>query len=305
MLAIWYNMANIYPDLSSISSPFEGILLDAYGVFWQGNALGLFPHAASKMKALVDAGKVVGILSNSTQPASKEIAKVEKKGLILGEHFHFFLTSGEVAKTLFSNGDLPFSSPRKQFYLFGETPHPHSPHESIFQEGGYLAVSDITQADFIYISIPHVEGKDVQDPEPFYQEIEKAISSQLPVVCANPDPFAMEGNPAKAVIRAGLIAELYEKMGGKRVFYIGKPHPFVYETALQLFQQHRAISKSQILMVGDTPETDIRGANGIQMASALVTHTGIMKNRSLHTDLSALLSSLLPQDVPNYFIERM
>lgn len=66
----------IYPDLLSISDKYQGILLDAYGVFWGGNAFGLLPGAKEVMQQLVAKGKIVGILSNSTQLAAKEIDKL-------------------------------------------------------------------------------------------------------------------------------------------------------------------------------------------------------------------------------------
>ena len=103
----------IFPDLLSISDKFEGILLDAYGVFWGGNAYGLLPGSKEVMEELVASGKIVGVLSNSTQLAAKETEKLQKHGLIQGKHYHFFITSGEVIRHLFLHDRLPFPTPQK------------------------------------------------------------------------------------------------------------------------------------------------------------------------------------------------
>src|SRR5580704_17412030 len=101
----------IHPGLTPISDQFNGILLDAYGVFWGGNDIGLLPGSKEIMQKLVLKGKIVGILSNSTQLASKEINKLNAHGLVQGTHFHFFTTSGEVARDIFLNEKLPFETP--------------------------------------------------------------------------------------------------------------------------------------------------------------------------------------------------
>lgn len=78
----------IFPGVAQVSSRFTGILLDAYGVFWGGNDVGLLPGSKEIMEKLVSSGKIVGILSNSTQLASKEINKLNLHGLFQGKHFH-------------------------------------------------------------------------------------------------------------------------------------------------------------------------------------------------------------------------
>ena len=78
----------IHPNLNAIHHSFPAILLDAYGVFWGGNQAGLLPGAKEVMHSLISQGKIVGILSNTTQLAAKEIQKLHTHGLIQGEHFH-------------------------------------------------------------------------------------------------------------------------------------------------------------------------------------------------------------------------
>lgn len=60
-----------HSNLHSISHSYPAILLDAYGVFWGGNEVGLLPGSKEAMRSLVIQGKIVGILSNTTQLAAK------------------------------------------------------------------------------------------------------------------------------------------------------------------------------------------------------------------------------------------
>lgn len=292
-------MLQIYPNTQSISQPYKGLLLDAYGTFWGGNAVGLFPHAKETMQKLVALGKTIGILSNTTQLSSKEIEKFNAHGLIEGQHFHFLVTSGDVAQRIFQQGELPF--PGKQFWtLFGGLAK-YSNYKALFEGSPYVETPKLKDADFIYISIPHIDGNDQTDPKLFRKIVQELLSTGLPMVCANPDRFAHEGNPPRPVVRQGSIAALYEEMGGK-VFYIGKPDKKVYRVAVDSFV---GIKPAEILMVGDNPETDIRGARAFGISSALITQTGIMADRIAHDEIEKVIATLPRSDYPDYFIVKI
>lgn len=293
----------ILSNIAPIVNLFQAMLLDAYGVFWGGNDFGLLPDSKSSMENLVAGGKIVGVLSNTTQLASKEIKKLHLHGLVLGQHYHFLTTSGEVARDIFYHEKLPFKTPKKKFYLFGGLHPKFSSHEAIFQGTPYSETHHIDEADFVYISIPHINGEDQTDPELFRNKLEDVKSKNLPMICPNPDHFAHEGNPPKLVVRQGGIAKMYEELGGY-VFYIGKPYDHAYHYAMNCFQKHKIFNPSEILMIGDTPETDIRGARRFGMQSALVTQTGIMAERISHHGLESALKALSSQDSPDYYIAR-
>jgi HAD superfamily hydrolase (TIGR01459 family) len=294
----------VFSNLESISGQFKGILLDAYGVFWGGNSVGLLPGCQEAMEKLVAQGKIIGILSNSTQLAKNEMAKLKLHGLIEGKHFHFLITSGEVTRRIFLENDLPFPTPKKKFYLFGIVHPKYLSHQLIFQETLFQETTHLEEADFIYISIPHLEGQDQTDPLVFKDYVEALKDTQIPMVCANPDRFAHEGNPPKAVVRQGSIALMYEALGGV-VFYIGKPSDKMYSAAMKNFSEYGLSYPQEVIMVGDTPETDIRGARNFGMPSALVIKTGIMADRIAHEGLDCAFRNFTPQDFPDFFIEYM
>lgn len=291
---------SVYANLTEVETSYQGYLLDAWGVFWGGNGVGLLQGAKAAMAGLVADGKIVGILSNSTQLTAKEIEKYQAAGLIQGEHFHFLITSGELARTYFINRKPTFPIIHKQFYVFGGK-HPHLfPHKAIFESTSFEETDDINAADFIYVGIPHIEGEDQTDPELFSEAVQ-ALKNHLPMVCANPDRFAHEGNPPKMVVRQGFIADTYKQMGGT-VLYIGKPYEDAFSTAMQQFHRYAIDNPKQILMIGDTPETDIRGGRNFGMATALTTQTGMMSERILSLGLKGAVNALSAADRPDYYI---
>jgi ribonucleotide monophosphatase NagD (HAD superfamily) len=103
--------------------------------------------------------------------------------------------------------------------------------------------------------------------------------------------------------RAAIKQIKSEEMEGQ-VFYIGKPDNKSYSLALDHFCKFKAVIPEEILMVGDTSETDIRGANSFGMASALILQTGLMADKISKHGLEKALQSLSSYDYPNYFINR-
>lgn len=81
-----------------------------------------------------------------------------------------------------------------------------------------------------------------------------------------------------------------------------KPSPTIFLTAFQEFATRGVVDRASILMVGDTPEIDIRGASSVNIASALVLNTGVMSGRSFRTDINSILDQLPATDVPNFLI---
>lgn len=290
-------------DIATVAKPFRGILLDAWGVFWDGNDRGAFPGAVDAMKKLVSNGHIVGVLSNNTQLAEKEIHKLEKHGIVQGVHYHFFLSSGEIIRASSLEQKLIPGVSGTKFWVFGGMHPKYFSHKEIFRDTIYEETDNLHEADFIYAGVPHIDGEDQTDPEVFRTEIQALAKTSLPMVCGNPDCFAHEGNPSRLVVRQGAIAAMYEKFGGK-VLYYGKPHPHAYSVSLQSFSEWGVTEAQDVLMVGDTPETDIRGAKAFGMASALIIETGIMSERIANDGIENALKLLPESDKPHFYVKR-
>lgn len=64
----------------------------------------------------------------------------------------------------------------------------------------------------------------------------------------------------------GAIVALLESATGRRAYHVGKPNPFMMRAA----RKRMGLSTDQVVMIGDTMETDIRGATDLGFESILV-----------------------------------
>lgn len=95
------------------------------------------------------------------------------------------------------------------------------------------------------------------------------------LIGTNPDVAKpVENNEIAA--GTGAILAFVETASKTKAIVLGKPYPYIYHVALQ----RMGLSIKDVLMVGDLLETDIKGANGIGMDSALVL-TGINKREDI------------------------
>ncbi|MCB0648770.1 MAG: TIGR01459 family HAD-type hydrolase [Saprospiraceae bacterium] len=100
----------------------------------------------------------------------------------------------------------------------------------------------------------------------------------IPVVVANPDRiYPTKGNEVRMAI--GSIAYMVEKTVGKRFIYFGKPESQMFAHAFDEMKMIGIKSKTDVLMIGDTLETDIYGANRFGLQSMLVLSGNTSKSR--------------------------
>ena len=97
--------------------------------------------------------------------------------------------------------------------------------------------------------------------------MKEALELKIPIICANPDVEVIENNHLRYC--GGFIAAKYEKMGGI-VHHYGKPHLAAFQEAFSRFEKYGVKQRNRILMIGDSLETDILGAQRAGIDSALV-----------------------------------
>jgi len=91
----------------------------------------------------------------------------------------------------------------------------------------------------------------------------------IPVIVANTDhAYPLSVNDVSIAI--GGIASMIENIVGKKFIRFGKPDSQMFMFAYDLIREYRAISKHEILMVGDTLQTDILGGNKFGLDTVLV-----------------------------------
>ena len=96
-------------------------------------------------------------------------------------------------------------------------------------------------------------------------------------MCANPDLVVDVGETREMC--AGSLASMYEKMGGK-VIYFGKPYNNIYQEVYSFLNKGDKPKEGSILCIGDGLNTDIRGANNEKLDSLLVVG-GLLKRSHL------------------------
>jgi len=97
-----------------------------------------------------------------------------------------------------------------------------------------------------------------ETPADYARELAALAARNLILLCANPDLVVHRGE--RLLYCAGSLAQAYEAMGG-RVIYYGKPHLPVYESALAALGAVLGHTPGRPLAVGDGLLTDIKGAN--------------------------------------------
>ncbi|MDR0632460.1 MAG: HAD hydrolase-like protein [Holosporaceae bacterium] len=290
----------IKDDILSIADDYETFFIDLYGVLFDG--ISFYKRALAALEALKAKGKKIILLSNSTQVSDEAKAGYSRKGMIQGLHYDEFITSGEFLYHIIKDCPEEFSRIMKK--KCDSVKCIFMGNNGVFEKTHVRKV-DIYEADFLYIGIPRasygavriddvwdcggnkVNIEDVlesdwnklQDSqgrrgfEEFTILLNNSLRLDKTLVVANPDIFALsslnDSQNCGAIITQGAIAAYYEKLGGK-VVYFGKPYAGIFEYAHQI-----ANSKGPAVMVGDTPWTDISGANANGIDSALVTSTGI------------------------------
>jgi HAD superfamily hydrolase (TIGR01450 family) len=301
----------IKDDVLSIVKDYDSFFVDVYGVLYDG--VNLFENTLLTMKQLVDMNKKVIVLSNTTQVASDAKVGYTQRGMLDGVHYNEIVTSGELLhRTITDN-------PRKFTEIMGTDSNNvkclFMGNFSVFADSHISTTDSYDNADFIYVGIPRtacgsvridnlydengnlvniedvvysdwIKLRDAQGrkgPEEFARSLEVCLRKNKTLLVANPDIFAhgtVDNNSKKVpIFTQGIIGRYYERFGGK-VVYFGKPYRGIFEYAMQFVDPN-----DRVAMVGDTPWTDILGANMFGIDSAVVM-TGVSKEFLERMDVS-------------------
>ena len=252
----------IINSLLDITPKYDAIFTDMFGVIWDGEAF--FDGVLDTLAALKRAHKKIYIISNATTVGSLMSEKAQRAGLILGTHFDGFITSGDTLKDKLSKGFFEQVANKNdyKFYIVGRD------NPLLFQDISHHQTRSLDEADFVYISSLIIDGVHPQSLDAFIPDLERALSLNLPVVCANPDFFAFYKE--LKYYTGGSAAKWYEEHGGT-TYWVGKPYTNIFEYAISI----TGADKQKTVMIGDTLRTDIAGADNAGLDSILITGRGI------------------------------
>ena len=235
--------------LSSIVDDYELFYIDLWGVVHNG--IKLYDKAINTLNQLSKKNKDYILLTNAPRPNSSVKKFLENMGMEKEIREHVF-TSGEAALNYLKKNFL------KNFFF-----HVGPPRDfDLFKDFEKNKSKNIEKSEYILCTgLFDDHDKDLT----FYKDLfEKHLKKKM--ICTNPDLIVDRGN--KRELCAGSVAMVFEKMGGK-VVYFGKPYPEVYNQSINN-------KNKKVLSIGDNLNTDIKGANLLNYDSLIISN-GIHK----------------------------
>jgi NagD protein len=97
-----------------------------------------------------------------------------------------------------------------------------------------------------------------------YEQAHRLISAGAGFVSTNADTSCpTDSGPRPG---CGALVAMLESATGKKAYHVGKPNPFMMRAA----RKRLNLRTDEVIMIGDTMETDIRGATDLGFQSILV-----------------------------------
>ena len=228
--------------LAEIYTSYDTFIIDLWGVMHNGVRLN--PKAIKVVENLMKSKKKVVFLTNAPRPSS-EVKKFLYKLKIEDRYLKNILTSGEAA--MFAASKQKYG---KFFYHLGP-----EKDNTIFFDIKENQVS-LEKCNFILCTGVFDEHENNLS---YYKKLLKNHTSKK-LICANPDLIVHRGNVIEYC--AGTIAQIFESLGGE-VIYFGKPYKEIYKMCFD--------EKEKVLAIGDNLNTDIRGANNMNIDSVFIS----------------------------------
>lgn len=238
--------------LSEVGGRYDAVLCDIWGVVHNGRER----HRAA-CEALVrfrEARGPVVLISNAPRPAGAVIAQMDGLG-VPREAWSAVVTSGDATRAA-----LTERAPGPVWAIGPERDQP-------LYEGVPLQFSGPEAAAFVCCT--GLENDRTETAEDYRERLVEPARRGLEMICANPDRVVQIGD--QLIPCAGAIADVYEALGGS-VIMEGKPYAPIYDLALAAVNKAASapIDRARVLAIGDGIATDVRGANGQDLALLFV-----------------------------------
>jgi HAD superfamily hydrolase (TIGR01459 family) len=246
--------------LAEIYNSYDTFIIDLWGVMHNGIKLNL--KAIEAVDNLIKNKKKIIFLSNAPRPNS-EVKKFLKQLKMEDRYLKNILTSGEAAMQALQGNKYV-----KLFFHLGP-----KRDDSIFFKIKENNTS-LEKCNFILCTGLLDDHKDDLN---YYKELlKKHIEKKL--ICTNPDLTVHRGDVEEYC--AGSVANLFESAGGK-VIYFGKPYKEIYRMCLE--------DGEKTVAIGDNLNTDIKGANNMNIDSIFISNGVHRADFKDDTELVALL----------------
>ncbi len=245
----------IYDSLDAPDLTATAYVLDVWGVLWDG--IQAYPEAAACLLELRRQNKRVLLLSNAPRRSRHVMLGLANIG-VASHLYDGILTSGDLCREACAAG------------VDGLGPAYHylglEKDRGLLDGLPYREAPGLHAADFILNLGTRRLG---EGADTYRSELVQAREQGLPMLCANPDRIIVRTD-GTAVDCAGALAELYAGLGGS-VHSFGKPLRPTYDACLaQMRSWLPDLSPSEVLAIGDSLATDIKGAQAAGFRTTLV-----------------------------------
>lgn len=246
-------------SIYEIIDDYDLIVFDIWGVFCEGNTP--YQKAINTAQDIMRNKNCV-FLTNAPRMSLDIAQNLEKLGL--KPNLSQVFTAGEMSRQMLQNPKDYFDIQYLRLYNIGIECHTNMWKGLEVQE-----VQNVADANLIIMS-RNCDATEIELSMSIHQDLNVGIDKKIKMLCTNPDKGSP--NAVRKIHCAGHFAELYQNMGGK-VFYAGKPFEPIFQ---HMWERTGRIDKSKVLMIGDTLDTDILGANRFGIHNALVYSGNLM-----------------------------
>jgi HAD superfamily hydrolase (TIGR01459 family) len=233
--------ARIITSLADITSKYDAVLCDVWGVIHNGRSA--YSGACDALAAFKALGKPVILISNAPRPSSIIPGQLEHLG-VRRDAWDGIVTSGDATRALIERyGSRGYKiGPSKDEGLYEGLPVDFRPLES---------------AD--YVICTGLRDDLSEPPESYRAELAALAARKLPFICANPDRVVQFGG--HLIPCAGALADIYEELGGE-VIMAGKPFGPIYDLTIAAAENvaGKPLDRGRLLCIGDGVQTDVAGA---------------------------------------------
>src|SRR5216684_1254271 len=216
-----------------------GHLIDMDGVIYRENQL--IPGAGEFVEALVATGTPFLFLTNNSAPTPEDLAvRLKHLGIpgLLPRHFY--------TSALNTAEFLSETHPGCTVFVIGEGGLLTALHER-------QIASDAMHPSYVVVG----EGAATMEK---LGKAHECIERGARLLATNPDNWCPVSHE-KTRPGAGALAAFLEASTGRRAYYLGKPNGYMFHRARRrLADIAGGNMPEQIVVIGDTMETDIRGA---------------------------------------------
>ncbi|MEO7298505.1 MAG: HAD-IIA family hydrolase [Verrucomicrobiota bacterium] len=215
-----------------------GYLIDMDGVIYRENQL--VEGAAEFVAALLSSGTPFLFLTNNSAPTPEDLAvRLKHLGIQGVSSRHFYTSAMNTAEFLSE------THPNCTAFMLGEGGLLTALHErKIF--------NDAISPSYVVVG----EGNASMEK---LTKAHECVERGARLLATNPDNWCPV---AKQQTRpgAGSTAAFLEASTGRRAYYLGKPNGYMFHRARKKLTELARTNLNEVVMIGDTMETDIRGA---------------------------------------------